>query len=45
MAVALMRWPQCLLCEEFSMPWAIFTIGAGTRESFINHRRDNVLRT
>ncbi len=53
MALALMRWPQCLLCEEFALSFALSHVeiaADATRADAtrlgksINHRRDNVLR-
>jgi hypothetical protein len=45
MALALMRWPQCLLCEEFALSHVEIAADATRPEKSINDRRDNVLRT
>jgi hypothetical protein len=42
MALAFVRWPQCLLCEEFALS-QVEIVADATRP--INDRRDNVLRT
>ena len=45
MALAFMRWPQCLLCKEFTLSRAELATDAGSAETPANDRRDNVLRT
>ena len=45
MAVWFMRWPQCLLCDEFTLFHAEIAAGAGRLGIPTNHRRNNVLRT
>jgi hypothetical protein len=45
MALALMRWPQCLLCEQFTLSRVEITADAARPGKSINDRRDNVLRT
>jgi len=45
MALALMRWPQCLLCEEFTLSHVEIAADATRPGTSIDDRRDNVLRT
>jgi hypothetical protein len=45
MAVWIMRWLQCLLCEEFTLFHAEIAIEAGRAGTSTSDRRDNVLRT
>jgi hypothetical protein len=45
MALALMRWPQCLLCEEFTLSHVEIAADAARPGKSINDRRHNVLRT
>jgi hypothetical protein len=50
MALAFIRWPQCLLCEEFILSHVEIAADAGRPGKSINDRRDNdrrdnVLRT
>ena len=44
MALALMRWPQCLFCEEFPLSHVEIAADATRPGKSMNHRRDNVLR-
>jgi len=44
MAVGFMRWPQCLLREEFTLFHAENAPDAGIAGTPTNDRRDNVLR-
>ena len=44
MALALMRWPQCLLCKEFTLSHVEIAADAARLRKSINDRRHNVLR-
>jgi hypothetical protein len=45
MAVWFMRWPQCPLCDEFTLFHAEIATGAARLGTPTNDRRNNVLRT
>jgi hypothetical protein len=45
MALALIRWPQCLRCEQFTLSHVEIAADAARPGKSINDRRDNVLRT
>jgi len=44
MALASMRWPQCLLCEESILLHVDITADATGPGNSLNHRRDNASR-